>query len=94
MRTALSVVFTLWPPGPDERNTSILRSLRLDLHVHFFRLGQHRDRRGGGVDPPLRLGGGHALHPVHARLAAQQAVGIVAAHRDDRFLDAARAYRR
>ena len=27
MRTALSVVFTLCPPGPDERKTSILRSL-------------------------------------------------------------------
>ena len=26
MRTAESVVFTLWPPGPDERNTSIRRS--------------------------------------------------------------------
>ena len=27
MRTALSVVFTLWPPGPDERNTSTRMSL-------------------------------------------------------------------
>ena len=27
IRTALSVVFTLWPPGPDERKTSIRRSL-------------------------------------------------------------------
>ena len=26
MRTAESVVFTLWPPGPDERYTSIWRS--------------------------------------------------------------------
>ena len=26
MRTAESVVFTLWPPGPDERYTSICRS--------------------------------------------------------------------
>ena len=26
IRTAESVVFTLWPPGPEERNTSIRRS--------------------------------------------------------------------
>ena len=26
-RTAESVVFTLWPPGPDERKTSMRRSL-------------------------------------------------------------------
>ena len=26
MRTAESVVFTLWPPGPDDRYTSIWRS--------------------------------------------------------------------
>ena len=26
MRTAESVVFTDWPPGPEERNTSIFRS--------------------------------------------------------------------
>jgi hypothetical protein len=29
MRTAESVVFTLWPPGPDERNTSMRRSASL-----------------------------------------------------------------
>ena len=28
MRTAESVVFTDWPPGPDERKTSIFRSFR------------------------------------------------------------------
>ena len=27
MRTAESVVLTLWPPGPDERKTSMRRSL-------------------------------------------------------------------
>ncbi len=27
IRTALSVVFTLWPPGPEERKTSTFRSL-------------------------------------------------------------------
>ncbi len=27
IRTAESVVFTLWPPGPEERKTSIRRSL-------------------------------------------------------------------
>ena len=31
MRTAESVVFTLWPPGPLERKTSIWRSLVVDL---------------------------------------------------------------
>src|SRR6266542_342828 len=29
IRTAESVVLTLWPPGPEERNTSISRSLGL-----------------------------------------------------------------
>ena len=89
MRTALSVVLTLWPPGTRGAEDVDLEILGLDLDVHFLRLGQHRHRRRRGVDPPLRLGRGHALHAVHPGLAAQQAVGIVAPHRDDRFLDAA-----
>ena len=88
MRTALSVVFTLCPPGPDDRKTSILRSLRLDLDIDLLGLGQHGDGRGGGVDATLGLGGGHPLDPVHARLPTQAAEGLGAAHGDDRFLDA------
>ena len=34
---------------------------------------------------------GHALHAVDARLVAQLAVGVRAAHHEDRLLHAARA---
>jgi hypothetical protein len=33
MRTAESVVFTDWPPGPDERFTSILRSFSSSISI-------------------------------------------------------------
>ena len=89
MRTALSVVFTLWPPGPDERKTSILRSLRLDLDVDLLGLGQHGDGGGGRVNAPLRLGGGHPLDAMHAGLAPQQPEGLGPPHRDDGLLDPA-----
>src|SRR5690606_14467321 len=46
--------------------------------VDVVGLGQHRHRDGAGVDAPLRLGGGHALHAVHARLELEGAVGAAA----------------
>ena len=94
MRTALSVVFTLCPPGPDERKTSILRSCRLDLDVDLFGLRQHGDGGGRGVDAPLRFGGRDALHPMDAGLAPQQAERLRAPDRDDGLLDARPASRR
>ena len=54
MRTAESVVFTLWPPGPDERYTSICRSFGSIVDVDLVGLGQHGDGGRRGVDPPLR----------------------------------------
>ena len=40
--------------------------LLLDLDVDLLRLGEHRHRGGGGVDPALRFGHRHALHAMHA----------------------------
>ena len=75
MRTAESVVLTDWPPGPPERITSILQVLGIDLDLDVLDLGHHRDGRRRGVDAPLRLGRGDALHAVHARLVLELRVG-------------------
>ena len=55
-----------------------LEVIRIDVHLHIFGLGQ--DRNGGrrGVDAPLRLCGGNALHPVHAALPLEPRVDRVA----------------
>ena len=53
IRTAESVVLTLWPPGPLERKTSMRRSLLVDLHVDRLGLGHHQDAGGGGVHAAL-----------------------------------------
>ena len=88
MRTAESVVLTDWPPGPDERLTSIRRSLLLvDVDLDLVGLGHHDDRRGRGVDAPARLGRGDALDAMDAALELEPAVGAVAADLDDRLLD-------
>ena len=42
--------------------------LVVDLDVDLLGLGQHGHRRRRGVDAPLRLGLGHALHAMHAGL--------------------------
>ena len=89
MRTAESVVFTLWPPGPEERKTSIFRSFGsiVDL-LGLVDLGEDEHADGGGVDAALRLGLRHALHAVHAALVLEvrpDALGGVvrgALHRD------------
>ena len=74
MRTAESVVLTLWPPGPQERKTSMRRSLSSIVDVDLLGLGHHQHAGRGGVDAALRLGDRHALHPVHAALELQQRV--------------------
>ena len=62
--------------------------LILDLHVDLLRLGQHRDGRGGRMDPPLRLGDGDALDAVYTRFVPERPVHTRAAGREDRFLQA------
>ena len=73
MRTAESVVLTLCPPGPDERNTSISRSSGLICDVDLLGLGQHGHGDGRRVDAAARLGDRDALDAVHARLVLQLA---------------------
>ena len=52
--------------------------------------GKDQDRRGGGVDAPLRLRGGDALHAVGAALEAQGPVDALAGDGGDDLLVAAR----
>src|SRR5690606_32234945 len=49
-----------------------------ELHVDLVGLGEHGHGDRAGVDPALRLGRGHALHAVHARLELEVAVGALA----------------
>ena len=74
IRTAESVVLTLWPPGPLLRKTSMRRSFSSMLDVDRLGLRQHEDAGGAGVHPPLRLGDRDALDAVHAALELQQGV--------------------
>ena len=46
----------------------------VNVHVDLVDLGHDGDGGGGGVDTPLRLGGGHALHAVDAGLVLQARV--------------------
>ena len=53
------------------------------------RLGQDRDRAGGSVDAPLRLGGGHSLDAVAAGLELELGVSALPDHaRDDLLVPA------
>ena len=54
-----------------------------------IRLGHHGDRARGRVDAALRLGLGHALHAVAARLELELRVHAVADDAHDHFLVAA-----
>ena len=70
-------MFTL---GRRDRWTDRLRpaGLLVYLEIDFVRLRKDRNRRGGGMDPPLRLRGGDPLDAVHAGLELQARVGPVA----------------
>ena len=57
-----------------------LEVVGVHLHVDLLGLRQHRHGGGGGVDAALRLGLGHALHPVRAALVLEHAVGALALH--------------
>ena len=47
--------------------------LGFDFDIHLLGFGKNGNCGGGGVDAALRLGGGHALHAVHAALVAEAA---------------------
>jgi hypothetical protein len=48
-------------------------------NIYLVRLWQHHHRRRAGVHAAVALGGGHALHAVHARLELEAAVHAAAA---------------
>ena len=73
MRTAESVVFTDWPPGPTSGRRRSARSLGSICDVDLLGLGQHRDGGRRGVDAALALGDRHPLHPVRAALVLHAA---------------------
>ena len=89
IRTAESVVLTDWPPGPGGAVDVDLQVVLVDLDLDLLGLGQHRDRRGRGVDPPLRLGLGHPLDAVGAALELEDRVGALALDREGDLLEAA-----
>ena len=53
MRTAESVVLTVWPPGPEERKTSMRRSFSSMVTSTCSASGMHQHAGGGGVHPAL-----------------------------------------
>ena len=56
MRTAESVVLTLWPPGPEERKTSMRRSFWSIVDLDLLGLGHHQHAGGArcGCGPGSR----------------------------------------
>ena len=71
MRTAESVVLTLWPPGPEERITPMqVGGVDLEL-AGVVGLRHDEDAGRGGVDTPLGLGDRDALDAVDAALVLQ-----------------------
>ena len=56
-----------------------LEVLVVDGHLHLVGLGKHGDRGRRGVNPPLRLGDRHPLHPVDAALVLQPGPSILPA---------------
>ena len=77
MRTAESVVLTLWPPGPRRAVDVDAQVVRVDLDLDLLGLGQHEHAGRAGVDAALRLGHRHPLHAVHAALVLQPGPGAV-----------------
>ena len=77
------------PAGPGRAHDVDLEVLLLDLDLDLLDLGHDGDRRGGGVDPALRLGLGHALHAVRPALELEDRERTLALHREHDLLDAA-----
>ncbi len=59
------------------------------LGLDFVHLGQHGHGAGRGVDAALRLGGGHTLHAMRARLELQGRIDAAARNAADDLLVAA-----
>ena len=74
MRTAESVVFTLCPPGPDDRKTSMRMSLSSILTSTSSASGSTATVAAEVWMRPWLSVGGHALDAVHARLPPHRAV--------------------
>ena len=92
MRTAESVVLTDWPPGPDERLTSIRRSFSSSISISTSSASGMTTTVAVEVwIRPRRLGRRDALDAMDAALELEAAVGAVAVDLDDRLLDAADA---
>ena len=72
IRTAESVVLTLWPPGAAAAEDVDAQVVLVDPDVDGLGLGHHQDAGRAGVDAALRLGHRHPLHAVHAALELQQ----------------------
>ena len=82
------------PARTAARGDGDLEVLVVDLDVDVVGLGEHGDGRRRRVDAPLRLGGGHALHAVHAALEAELRVHVLAGdERDDLLVAAGRRSR-
>ena len=77
MRTAESVVFTLWPPGPEERNTSIRISFS-GISTWSVCLGDGQDLDAGErrLAAALVVEGRDPHQPVGPLLDGQRAVGV------------------
>src|SRR5690606_35841715 len=67
-----------------------LEVLLVDLDLDLVGLRHHGHGRGRGVDATGALGGGDALHAVHAGLETERAVDAIARDDGDDLLDAAR----
>ena len=90
MRTAESVVLTLWPPGPGRAVDVDLEIVLGDLDLDLLHLGHHGDGRRRGVDPPLRFGLRDALDAVRSTLVLVDREGAVALDGEDDLLEASR----
>ena len=71
-----------------------LQVLGGDLDLDLLGLREHRDGRGRGVDPPLRLGLRHPLDAVGAALELEHRVGALAPDLEGDLLEAADLGRR
>ena len=90
MRTAESVVFTDWPPGPEERKTSTLSS---DSGISMWSVvsmrGDDLDRGEGRLAATLVIEGADAHEAVGAGLDGERAVGVGRLDLEGRRLQAA-----
>ena len=75
--------------GPARAEDIDAQVLVLDLEIDLLGFGEHRDRGGRRVNAPLRFGGRHALHAMHAALAAHLAERARALDLENCFLHAA-----